>query len=146
MTASVVEVLLVEDSSADAELARVTLESSKVANHLSVATDGLDALSFLRREAPYADVKRPDLILLDLNMPRMNGHEFLEVVKQDPNFRSIPVVVLTTSDDQHDIERSYSAHAAAYITKPVSLAGFEQVARAVDEFWFQLVKLPHRDD
>jgi chemotaxis family two-component system response regulator Rcp1 len=137
-----VEVLLVEDNPADVRLTREALEEGKVRNHLHVAPDGAAALEFLRREGIYADAPRPDLILLDLNLPRMNGREVLTAIKEDESLRRIPVVVLTTSEDEEDVLRSYELHANCYVTKPVGLDQFLAVVRQIDSFWLEVVKLP----
>lgn len=137
-----VEILLVEDSLPDIELTREALADAKVANHLHVARDGLEALAFLRREGPNADAPRPDIILLDLNMPRMDGRETLQEIKADPELAHIPVVILTTSQAEEDVLRSYKLHASCYITKPVDLEQFLRVVRTVEEFWLTVVRLP----
>ena len=139
-----VEILLVEDSPGDVRLTREALREGKVRNNLSVVTDGVEALAFLRREGQYADAPRPDVILLDLNLPRKDGRQVLEEIKADDRFRRIPVVVLTTSRDEHDILRSYDLHANCYITKPVSLDQFIGVVQAIEGFWFTVVTLPEQ--
>jgi chemotaxis family two-component system response regulator Rcp1 len=137
-----VEVLLVEDNPADVRLTREALAEGKVRNNLHVAGDGVAALEFLRREGPHADAPHPDLILLDLNLPRKNGREILAEIKEDDALRRIPVVVLTTSEDEEDILRSYQLHANCYVTKPVGLEQFLAVVRQIDSFWLEVVKLP----
>ncbi len=138
------EILLVEDSPGDVELTRECLDSAKISNRLWVAADGFEALEFLRRQGRYADVPRPDLILLDLNLPRKDGREVLAEIKADEELRVIPVVVLTTSKADEDILRSYQLNANSYITKPVDFTGFAQVIKAIDWFWFTVVVLPPR--
>jgi CheY-like chemotaxis protein len=137
-----VEILLVEDDPGDVLITREAIEGSKVANNLSVVSNGEQALHYLRREAPYHDAPRPGLILLDLNLPRVDGREVLAQVKQDPDLRRIPVVVLTTSSADEDIIRSYDLHANAYVTKPVGFEQFMSVVRQVDEFFISIVTLP----
>ncbi len=137
-----IEVLLVEDNPADVRLTREALEDGKVRNNLHVAPDGVAALEFLRREGPHANAPRPDLILLDLNLPKKNGRELLAEIKEDETLRQMPVVVLTTSEDEEDILRSYQLHANCYVTKPVGLEQFLAVVRQIDSFWLEVVKLP----
>jgi chemotaxis family two-component system response regulator Rcp1 len=137
-----IEILLVEDNPGDVLLTREGLEEAKVRNNLYVVRDGVEALDFLRREGDYAGVERPDLILLDLNLPLKDGREVLQEIKHDPHLRSIPVVVLTTSESDEDILRSYELHANCYITKPIDMAGFIQVVKSIDDFWFTVVRLP----
>ncbi len=137
-----VEVLLVEDNPGDVRLTREALKEGKVRNNLSVARDGVEALAFLRREGQYAAAPRPDVILLDLNLPRKDGREVLEEVKADPALRSIPVVILTSSDAERDIAQAYALHANCYITKPVDLDQFITVVKSIEDFWFTIVKLP----
>lgn len=136
------EVLLVEDNEADAVLTREALSLAKLRNTLHHVTDGLEALAFLRREEPFASVPRPDFILLDLNMPRMGGREFLGIVKADPEFRSIPVVVLTTSKADQDVLESYDLQANCYVTKPVNFGKFQEIVKQLSEFWFVVARLP----
>jgi CheY-like chemotaxis protein len=136
-------VLLVEDSSVDARLTRAALEENHFNVDLHHATDGRDGMAFLRREAPrFADVPRPDMILLDLNMPRMNGREFLAEMKTEPTLAEIPVVVLTTSDVEQDVVASYQLGAAGFVTKPVDLDQFIQAVRCLGDYWFNLVRIP----
>jgi chemotaxis family two-component system response regulator Rcp1 len=137
-----IEILLVEDSLSDAQLAIEALQSAKIANHLSHVEDGVEAMQFLRREGPYRDAPRPDLILLDLNLPRKDGHEVLEELKEDPQFKQIPVVVLTTSRAEQDVPRSYALHANCYITKPVDFTQFMEVVKSIEHFWLAVVTLP----
>lgn len=141
-----VEILLVEDDPGDVLIAKEALEDSKVANNLHVVTNGEDALKYLRREAPYEDAPRPGLILLDLNLPRVDGRQVLEQVKEDRVLRKIPVVVLTTSEHEEDISTSYDLHANAYVTKPVDFGNFVEVVRQIDDFYFSVVKLPKSRD
>lgn len=141
------EILLVEDEPADANLVRLALKESKVFCRLHHVFDGLEALTFLRREgAENANMPRPDLILLDINMPRMNGRELLTALKADEKLASIPVVVLTTSDIERDVAASYKMGAAGYITKPVDIDQFIDAIRQLDNYWFALVKLPGRNE
>jgi chemotaxis family two-component system response regulator Rcp1 len=135
-------ILLVEDDPADVELTQYTIAKSKVLIDLHVVGDGAEALAFLRREGKYPAAPRPDLILLDLNMPRMDGRNFLSELRADSTIKAIPVVVLTTSQTDEDIFKSYQLGANCYITKPVGLAEFAKVVDAVEEFWFTIVRLP----
>jgi len=137
-------VLLVEDEPADAHLVRVALRENRLLADLFVACDGVEALQFLRRKERFHQAPRPDLILLDLNMPRMDGREFLSVVKDDPALQEIPVVVLTTSDVERDVVASYQLCAASYITKPVDMEQFTSAIRSLGDYWFALVRLPER--
>jgi chemotaxis family two-component system response regulator Rcp1 len=139
------EILLVEDNAGDIELTREGLASAKMSNNLHVVLDGFQALAFLRREGAYADAVRPDLILLDLNLPKKDGREVLAEIKQDDDLRIIPVVVLTTSKADEDIIKSYKQYANSYITKPVDFAGFTQIVQAIDNFWFSVVVLPPKE-
>lgn len=137
-----IDILLVEDDPGDVLMTREAFEEHKVRNRLSVVADGVDAMRFLRREDEFADAPRPDLILLDLNLPRRGGREVLEDIKGDPALRSIPVVVLTTSSAEEDILRSYDLHANAYVTKPVDFERFIEVVRQIDDFFVSVVRLP----
>jgi len=139
-----IDVLLVEDDAGDVLLIREAFEHNKVHNNLAVVADGVEAIEFLRREGAHRTAERPDLILLDLNLPRKDGREVLAEVKNDPDLRSIPVVVLTTSKAEEDVLRSYDLHANAYVTKPVDFERFIEVVRQIDEFFVSVVKLPHR--
>lgn len=139
-----VDVLLVEDDPGDVLMTREAFEDYKIANRLSVVSDGVSALEFVRKQGEYADAPTPDLILLDLNLPRMDGREVLAALKEDPELRSIPVVVLTTSEAEEDILRSYSLYANAYVTKPVDFDRFINVVRSIDEFFVSVVRLPGR--
>jgi CheY-like chemotaxis protein len=140
--ANPIEILLVEDSLADVRLTEEAFRDAKVLNHMSVVTDGDEAMQFLRREGPHAEAPRPDLILLDLNLPRKDGREVLREIKDDPNLRRIPVVVLTTSRAEEDVLRAYNLHANCYITKPVDFTQFISVVRSIEGFWLSVVKLP----
>ena len=137
-----VNILLVEDSVTDAELTIDALREGKIRNHVEHVHDGLEALAYLRQEAPFSDATRPDLILLDLNMPRMDGREVLREIKGDPELRVIPVVVLTTSSQDEDILESYGLAANNYIVKPVDLTQFFSVIQQMQNFWVRVVKLP----
>jgi len=137
-----VEILLVEDDPGDVLMTREALEESKLLHTLHVTDNGEEALHFLRREDPYPDAPRPDLVLLDLNLPRLDGREVLSFIKADPGLRSIPCVVLTTSDAEDDVARSYDLHANAYVTKPVDFDAFSTVVRQIDDFFFTIVRLP----
>jgi CheY-like chemotaxis protein len=140
----VVEVLLVEDDPGDVLMTREAFADFKVRNQLHVVNNGVDAMAFLRREGEYSDVPTPELILLDLNLPRMDGREVLAAIKDDPELRRIPVVVLTTSDAEEDVVSSYSLHANAYVTKPVDFEQFIEVVRKIDDFFVSIVRLPAR--
>ena len=140
-----IDILLVEDSPGDARLTREAFKSCKLLNTLHHVEDGVEALAFLRREGPYRGVPRPGLILLDLNLPRMDGREVLATIKQDEALKRIPVVVLTTSDDERDVLRSYNLHANCFITKPVHLERFLEVVESIEEFWLTIVRLPRQD-
>jgi CheY-like chemotaxis protein len=142
MTTRPIEILLCEDNPADVRLTIEALKDGKVLNNLTVAEDGVVALEMLRREGEHADAPRPDLILLDLNMPRLDGREVLQEIKQDDQLRRIPVVVLTTSTDDEDVLRSYDLHANCYIAKPVDLEQFLRVVKSIEEFWLSVVCLP----
>jgi CheY-like chemotaxis protein len=137
-----VNILLVEDSPTDIDLTREGLEMGKLTNDLSVVENGNDALAFLRREGEYAGAERPDLILLDLNLPGKDGREVLEEIKTDESLMSIPVVVLTSSKAEEDIARTYKLHANCYITKPVNFSRLVEVVKGIEDFWFSIVKLP----
>jgi len=137
-----VEILLVEDNPGDVRLTQEALKESKVTNNLSVAEDGVEALAFLKREGKYADAPRPDLLLLDLNLPKKDGRELLEEIKVEENLRRIPVVVLTTSKAEEDIIRMYDQHANCYITKPIDFDQFIAVIKSIEDFWLTIVKLP----
>jgi chemotaxis family two-component system response regulator Rcp1 len=137
-----IEILLVEDSSTDIMMAREALAEAKVLNHLSVAEDGEEALRFLHRQEPFADAARPDLILLDLNLPRRNGKEVLDEIKNDEELKRIPVVILTTSRADQDVLEAYGLHANCYISKPLDFGQFTEVVRSIEQFWLCVVTLP----
>lgn len=139
-----VEILLVEDSPSDADLAMEALQESKVQTCVHVVEDGVEAIAFVRQQGEYADKPRPDLILLDLNLPRKDGREVLAELKADPDFATIPIIVLTTSAADEDILSSYRLHANCYITKPVDFEQFMDIARAIENFWLAAVQLPPR--
>ncbi|MDT4988119.1 MAG: hypothetical protein QOI74_2213 [Micromonosporaceae bacterium] len=139
-----IEVLLVEDDPGDVLMTQEAFEEHKVRNKLAVVNDGTEAIAYLRRQGPYATVGRPDLILLDLNLPRRDGREVLAEIKNDPDLCQIPVVVLTTSQADEDVVRSYQLHANAYVTKPVDFDRFISVVRQIDDFFVSVVKLPPR--
>ena len=141
-----IEILLIEDNPGDARLTQEALREGRVSNRLSEVRDGVEAMAFVRREPPYTDAPRPDLILLDLNLPRKDGREVLAELKADPRLRLIPVVVLTTSEAEQDILRTYELHGNCYITKPVDLDKFLHIVHAVENFWLAVVKLPGRAD
>ena len=137
-----VEILLAEDNPGDVKLTRKALEQGNLVNNLHVVNDGVEAMAFLHNEGEYADKPRPDLVLLDLNMPRMSGREVLEAVKGDEELKRIPVVVLTSSEAEEDIVSSYEMHANAYLTKPVDFDGFIDIVGTLENFWLEVVKLP----
>ena len=137
-----IEILLIEDNLGDVRLTMEALKEGKVSNNLSVVKDGVEAIAFLRQEDKYADAPRPDLILLDLNLPRKDGREVLAEIKQDPDLKRIPVVILTTSQAEQDILKTYDLYANCYITKPVDLEQFITVVRSIETFWLSIVKLP----
>ena len=144
MNSRAIEILLVEDNEGDARLTLEVFKEGKVTNNLSVVRDGVEAMAFLRREGRYASAVQPDLILLDLNLPRKDGREVLAEIKDDEHLKKIPVVVLTTSGAQDDIAKAYLHHANCYITKPVNLDQFMRVVHSIESFWLSLVKLPER--
>ena len=141
-----IDILLVEDNPGDVRLTREALKEGKVLNNLMVAQDGMEALALLKREGEFANVVRPDIILLDLNLPKMDGREVLAEIKIDPSLRRIPVVILTTSKAEEDILKTYDLHANCYITKPVDLDQFITVVKSIEDFWFTIVKLPSNGD
>jgi CheY-like chemotaxis protein len=143
-TGSPIEILLVEDNPGDVRLTVEGLNEGKVHNNLHVAKDGVEALAFLRKEGDYSDAVRPDLILLDLNLPRKDGREVLADIKADPDLKTIPVVVLTTSRAEQDVLHSYQLQANCYITKPVDLEQFIHVVKSIEDFWLTVVTLPRR--
>ena len=139
-----VEILLVEDNEGDIRLTQEALKESKLDNQLSIVKDGEEALEFLHKKGKYKDAATPDLVLLDLNLPKKNGREVLEEVKRDPALAMIPIVVLTTSQAEEDIVKVYAEHANCYIQKPVDFNRFMEVVHSVESFWFSIVKLPNR--
>jgi chemotaxis family two-component system response regulator Rcp1 len=140
-----ISVLLVDDNPGDVRLTLEALKEGKVINNVMVASDGVEALAILRREEPFRNAGRPDLILLDLNLPKVSGREVLAEIKRDESLRRIPVVVLTTSDAEEDILRSYNLHANCYIKKPVDLEQFFSLVKSLNDFWFSVVRLPRED-
>jgi CheY-like chemotaxis protein len=138
-----IQVLLLKDNPGDVRLTREAFKDARLHIHLSVVSDGIAAMAFLNREGDHEAAPRPDLILLDLNLPKKNGREVLEEVKSNPALQSIPVVILTTSSSEVDVFRSYQLHANCYISKPVNLEGFLAVVKSIDEFWLTVVRLPH---
>ena len=134
--------MLVDDNEGDILLTKEALEEARIVNRISVAYDGVQALSFLKKEPPFLHEESPDLILLDINLPRMDGTELLSIIKRDPELRRIPVIMLTTSSSERDILISYDNHANCYITKPVDLERFMDVVRTIEDFWISIVKLP----
>jgi CheY-like chemotaxis protein len=146
MNAELVEVLLVEDDPGDVMLVRESFDDHQAGNRLTVVSDGVEAMALLRRQGRHADAARPDLVILDLNLPRMNGSEVLAAIKRDPYLKTIPVVVLTTSQAADDVARSYRLHANAYITKPVDFERFREIVHQIDEFFVGVVQLPPRED
>jgi CheY-like chemotaxis protein len=141
--AAPIDILLVEDSAGDIRLTVEALKEGKILNTLSVARDGVEAMAFLRQEGKYANSPRPDLILLDLNLPRKDGRQVLTEIKEDDSLRRIPVVVLTTSQAEQDILKSYDLHANCYVVKPVELEQFMTVVQSIESFWLRIVKLPY---
>jgi two-component system, chemotaxis family, response regulator Rcp1 len=136
------EVLLVEDSPGDVRLTQEAFHAANISVHLSVANDGVGAMAFLNREGTHVDAPRPDIILLDLNMPRMDGREVLARIKKDDSLKTIPTVILTTSDSEGDIVKSYQLHANSYLCKPVQLTAFENLVKSLNDFWLTKAKLP----
>jgi len=139
-----IEILMVEDNLGDVRLTQEALSEGKVRNHLHVVADGVEAMAFLRREGQHAHAPQPDLILLDLNLPKKSGPEVLAEIKADPELRRIPVVILTVSKTEEDILKSYNLHANCYITKPVNLDQFLEVVKSIEDFWLTVVMLPPR--
>jgi CheY-like chemotaxis protein len=144
MSPGLAQILLVEDSPSDVELTIDAMREARVANEISVVSDGVEAMAFLRQAGPYADAPRPDLVLLDLNLPRKDGTEVLAEIRADPELQPIPVAVLTTSKAEADVLRSYQLGANCYITKPVGLNEFLEVIHAIEGFWLTIVRLPPR--
>lgn len=139
-----IEILLVEDNPGDIRLAQEAFKESNVCNNLHVVEDGREAIDFLRKKGKYADTPRPDIILLDLNLPVIDGRDVLAEIKEDKSLRSVPVLVLTTSRAEEDVIKSYNMHANCFITKPVDMERFIEVVKTIEEFWFNIVKLPMR--
>ncbi len=145
-TAPPVEILLVEDNPGDVRLTREALKEGKVYNNLHWARDGVEALEFLKREGKHAKAPRPDIILLDLNLPKKDGREVLAAMKSDPSLKKIPVVILTTSQAEEDVVRAYNLNANCYVTKPVDFEQFTRIVQAIEQFWLTIVTLPPRDE
>lgn len=143
---TLIEILLVEDNPADVRLTKEALKSGKILHSLSVVKDGVEALAFLRRQGEYKDARRPDLILLDLNLPKKDGREVLAEIKSDSGLKSIPVAVLTVSKAEEDVLKTYKLHANCYVTKPVDLDQFISVVQSIEEFWFSIVQLPPKEE
>ncbi len=141
-TARPIFILMAEDSPSDADLAREAFKNGKILNELAIVADGVEAMLYMRKEGRYANAPRPDLIVLDLNMPRKDGREVLAELKEDPSFRYIPVVILTTSEDETDVLRSYELQASCYVTKPMDFEKFLEVSKQIKEFFFSVVTLP----
>lgn len=137
-----IEILMVEDNPGDVRLTQEALKEYKIRNNLQIVGDGEQAMKFLRQQEPFQGATRPDLILLDLNLPKMDGREVLQEIKNDPELKSIPIVVLTTSEAEEDIVQSYELHANSYVTKPVDFERFVKVVKVIEDFWFTVVKLP----
>ena len=137
-----IEILLVEDNEGDVQLTREALDRAKVRNNLHVTSDGVEAMDFLRRKNGFSAAPRPDLVLLDLNLPNMDGREVLQEMKSDPSLKTIPVVVITSSEAEQDIVKTYALSANCYVTKPLDLSQFMRVVQSISEFWLQIVKLP----
>lgn len=140
-----IEILVIEDNKVDIAVTKEALKISKVLNNLSIVEDGEEAIKYLRKEGNYKNMPRPDLILLDLNLPKLDGREVLSIIKKDDELKAIPVVVLTVSEDEADIADAYNLHANCYITKPVDFEKFEEIVRKIESFWFSIVKLPRAD-
>ena len=140
-----IQILLVEDNPGDVRLTKEALKDGKVANIINVATDGMEAMAYLQRVGKYADAPRPDMILLDLNLPKKNGREVLAEIKMDPGLKHIPVVILTSSQAETDIIATYKLHANCYITKPVDFDQFMNVVKSIEDFWFTVVRLPPKE-
>jgi chemotaxis family two-component system response regulator Rcp1 len=137
-----IHILLVDDNEGDILLTREALEDARIVNKISIANDGVEAISFLKKDPPYRDTEMPDIILLDINLPKMDGTEVLSIIKNDPELKRIPVIMLTTSSSEKDILASYDNYANCYITKPVDLERFMDVVRTIEDFWISIVKLP----
>jgi chemotaxis family two-component system response regulator Rcp1 len=137
-----IEILLVEDNPGDVRLTREVLKESKVRSNLHVVEDGMKAMAYLRRESKYADAVRPDIVLLDLNLPKKDGREVLIGIKTDEDLKRIPVVILTTSEDERDILEAYNNHVNCYVTKPLDIDQFTKIVKSIEDFWLTIVKLP----
>ncbi len=146
MPAAPVSILMVEDNQGDVLLTTEALKTAKIANEVSVVQDGVEAMAYLRRQGKYSDAPRPDMILLDLNLPRRDGREVLGDIKQDPALRKIPVVVLTSSSAEQDIAEAYDLHANCYIVKPVDLSNLLRIVKSIENFWLSVVKLPSAEE
>jgi CheY-like chemotaxis protein len=146
MVCGPIEILLVEDNPGDVRLTKEALKEGKVANQINVVMDGMEAMAFLHREGKYANAPKPDLILLDLNLPKKNGREVLAEVKMDSRLKCIPVVILTSSQAEQDIVMTYNLHANCYIKKPVDFDQFIDVVKSIEDFWFNVVKLPPKEE
>lgn len=142
MTGKPIEVLLVEDDPADADLTKETLKDGKLFVHLNVVEDGEQAMAYLRQQSPFENAVRPDLVLLDLNLPRLDGRQVLKEIKEDDSLKTIPVVVLTTSEAETDVQNMYRIGANCYITKPIGMDEFSIIVRTLEDFWFSVVRLP----
>jgi two-component system, chemotaxis family, response regulator Rcp1 len=140
-----IDILLVEDSPGDVRLTQEALKEAKILNNLYVAKDGVEAINFLHKKGEYTHAVRPDIIILDLNLPRKNGQEVLAEIKEDNNLKQIPVVILTVSKSEEDILKSYNLHANCYITKPVEFTNFMEVVKSIEDFWLAVVKLPPKE-
>ena len=138
-------ILLIEDNEAEVRLTKEGIKEAKILNNLYVVKDGVEAMEFLKRDGQYTDAPVPDLILLDLNLPKKDGREVLEDIKEDPDLKQIPVVILTTSEAERDILKSYKLHANCYVTKPIGLNQFVDVIKAIEGFWLTIVKLPNKE-
>ena len=146
MNSGTIEILLVEDNPGDARLTVEAFKAGRLLHHMAVVSDGVEALAYLRQRGQYAKVARPDVVLLDLNLPRKDGREVLAEVKADDELKMIPIIVLTTSAAQEDVTRAYGSHANCYITKPVDLDQFLHVAQSIENFWLSLVRLPSEEE
>lgn len=144
MEAKIIEILMVDDDEGDTFMAQEALEESKFANKMHIAYDGLEALEFMEKKGKYSDAPTPDLVLLDINMPRMHGHEVLKWMRAHDTYKCTPVVMLTTSNSPQDIQQSYEQHANCYVTKPVDLDQFNHIVKSIDAFWTGIVQLPRK--
>ncbi len=146
MPLSEIIILMAEDSPSDAELARLAFKNDEAPNQLIIVKDGVEALAYLRKQNPYEEAERPDVIILDLNMPKKDGRQVLAEIKQDDQLKNIPVIILTTSEDEDDVRRSYELQASSYVTKPVEFENFMTVAKVIQKFYFGTVTLPPQTD